>query len=490
MSKKKTGIIVAIVVVVIAAVAVGLWFLLRGNFGGSNNGDKVYVESVESLTKVNMGVQNRYSGVVEPQKSWDIKKNPEKTVKEVFVKEGDTVEEGTPLFEYDTESIKDEIAQAKLELEGIDNQIADYYNQIKTLKNERASVSEDEKFQYTTQIQTIETSIKQAEYNKESKQVEIQKKEESLNFAVVTSEIAGIIKSISENGYDPYTGQELPFMTVLAVGDYRVKGTVNEMNVASIPVGSQVLLRSRVNEEQTWTGTITEVDTNREADSNNNNGMYYDGGGGETATKYPFYIELDSTDGLILGQHLYIELDMGQMEVKEGVWLYETYIMMEEGGNYVWADNGRNRLEKREIELGDYDADMMSYQIVSGLTEEDYIAYPMNYLYEGVPTVTDEAEVDYTSPMYQEDGMMNGNDMMDGDGMEDGMMGGDDMMGIDGAEDNMMGGEGLEDNMMDGGGMEDGMMDGEGAEDGIIPEGDAANVPEDGAGTDADAPIE
>ena len=297
MSKKKIGIIAAVVVLTAAVSVTGLWLLQRGGGKGSGK-DKVYVESVASITNTGAGVQNRYSGVVEPQQSWDVKKNTEKTVKEIFVKEGDQVEAGTPLFEYDTESVKDEIAQAQLELEGLGNQISDYYNQIETLKEERAAVSEDEKFQYTTQIQSIQTSIKQAEYNKESKKAEIAKKEEALKNAVVSSEIAGTVKSISENGIDPNTGQELPFMTVLAVGDYRVKGTVNEQNVWSIPVGSPVLLRSRVDETMTWTGTITEVDTNT-TESGNNNGMVYEGGGMETATKYPFYIDLDSAEGLL-----------------------------------------------------------------------------------------------------------------------------------------------------------------------------------------------
>ena len=38
--------------------------------------------------------------------------------------------------------------------------------------------------------------------------------------------------------------------------------------------------------------------------------------------------------------------------------------------------------------VGEYDADMDQYQIISGLTEDDYIAWPMDGLYEGVATVT------------------------------------------------------------------------------------------------------
>ena len=62
---------------------------------------------------------------------------------------------------------------------------------------------------------------------------------------------------------------------------------------------------------------ITQVDFEN-TESNNNN--YYSDSTGESGSTYTFYIELDSASGLILGQHVYIELDNGQDEVKEGVW--------------------------------------------------------------------------------------------------------------------------------------------------------------------------
>ena len=46
---------------------------------------------------------------------------------------------------------------------------------------------------------------------------------------------------------------------------------------------------------------------------------------------------------------------------------------------------------------------MDEYEIVSGLTEDDYITWPMQGLYEGVITVTDESEVDYSSPLYNQE---------------------------------------------------------------------------------------
>ena len=40
-----------------------------------------------------------------------------------------------------------------------------------------------------------------------------------------------------------------------------------------------------------------------------------------TASKYPFYVTLDSSDGLLMGQHVYIEPDHGQGQRQEGIHL-------------------------------------------------------------------------------------------------------------------------------------------------------------------------
>lgn len=468
MNKKKIGIIVAAVAVV-AAIGGGAWYFLKERGGSGNKADKVYVETVESLTAANSGSQSRYSGIVQAQETWDVNKDSEREIKEVFVKKGDMVEEGAKLFEYDMDEVAAEIQQAQLELEGLQNDITNLQSQINQLTKERNSVSADEKFEYTADIQEKENSIKQTEYNIESKKAEIQKKQESMDKAVVTSKIAGVVKSINESGVD-MMGESAAYMTILAVGDYRVKGTVSETNVQFLSEEQPVILRSRVDEEQTWAGKISKIDTQNE--EQNNNDMYYDdsSGGAEKATKYPFYVALESTEGLIMGQHLFIELDQGQTEEKEGIWLFEAYIVQEEESAYVWADNGKNRLEKREVELGEYDENLGAYEIVSGLSGQDAIAFPMEGLYEGVTTVTDISEVDYTSPLYNQegeegegnlDGEENDGDMdFDGGGAES-LDGGEDFGGdgLSGGEENPDGGGGTDgsgEESPDGGGGTDG----------------------------------
>ena len=242
------------------------------------------------------------------------------------------------------------------------------------------------------------------------------------------SKVSGVVKTINEKGTDEY-GNSAPFMTVLQTGDYRIAGSIDEQNIWTISEGQQVLIRSRVDAEKTWNGVISLIDTENPKQSNNNN--YYSSSDSDMqmASKYPFYVELDSVDGLILGQHVYIELDLGQEETKEGLWLYGSYIVQDDGEPYVWAANDKERLEKRYVTLGEYDAEMDEYEILSGLTVSDYITWPMPGLYEGVTTVTSEAEVDYSSPLYnQEPSDMEGDGFYDVDPgmMED--MGGTEWM--------------------------------------------------------------
>lgn len=418
MSKKKK---IILAVVIIAAAAVAAAVILGQKLGmGKNKGSLVYVESVADLTGGgNAGLQNRYSGVVESQETWDVNLNTEQTVKEVFVEVGSEVEEGTPLFEYDTNDLNLQLSQAKLELEEIANEISGYNSQIKTLTAEKATVSKDEQFNYTVQIQSLQTSIKQAEYNQESKKLEIQKIEESMTQSVVNSKIAGVVKEVNEAGSTDEYGNAKPFISILTTGDYRVKGLVNETNVWMLTEGQPVILRSRVNEETTWAGTIEAVDTENQESGNNNNMMYSgDSDANMQSSKYPFYVKLGSSDGLMLGQHVYIELNEGQTETKEGIWLYSGYIVQDEETPYIWADNGKGKLEKRTVELGEYDEEMDMYEVASGIAQTDYIAWPQEGFSEGMGTTTNMEE----STMMEE-GSDGEGDMTDESGISnEGMM--------------------------------------------------------------------
>ena len=82
---------------------------------------------------------------------------------------------------------------------------------------------------------------------------------------------------------------------------------------------------------------------------------------------------------------MYIEPDTGEAEDEPaGPRLPEYYIGYEDDGSaYVWAASDKDKLEKRPVTLGVYDEMMGVYEIVEGLTADDYIAFPMEDLTVG-----------------------------------------------------------------------------------------------------------
>lgn len=142
--------------------------------------------------------------------------------------------------------------------------------------------------------------------------------------------------------------------------------------------------------------------------NDSNNGYYYSSGDGSTqSNSYPFYIELDSSEGLMLGQHVYVEADYGQSEEKAGIWLDESFICdADTDSPYVWVDNGKGKLEKRSVTLGQHDDNLYQYEIADGLSKDDKITYPEDGLEEGMKTA-----VGSNGQMGQSNPVMDGEDM-------------------------------------------------------------------------------
>jgi len=403
--KKKVWIGLAIVLL---CIAIGVIVFLKLNSrSGSKGKNVVLVESVKDITGNYVGLSNKFMGIVESQDTKGVNKDSSKKVKTVFVKEGDMVKENDPLFEYDTDDMNLTLRQLELDLQGIKNEISGYNDQINSITQQMKTQEYEEKLASKAQISVLKAEKAEAQNNITKKELEIERQKKSIENSVVLSPMDGIVKKINnqddqssdDNGdmgmdYYGYSGEESgdnAFITIMAMGNYRIKGTVNELEIGRISEGMQVLVRSRVDDEAIWRGSITSISRENEnsATDQNNYDMY----GAETASKYTFYVDLEETDNLLLGQHVYIEPDLGQSSVKEGIWLPEYFILEDGGNSYVWARNKKGLLEKRRIEKGEYDEEGMLYEIKSGLTLDDFIAYPAEYYEEGNKTTTDMSEV-------------------------------------------------------------------------------------------------
>ena len=218
------------------------------------------------------------------------------------------------------------------------------------------------------------------------KKAEIDKLEDNIDNAVVVSGISGIVKKIN-NGDSSGTGSDdNSFITVMKVGNYRIKGTVNEQNIGELTTGAAVLVHSRVN-DRTWKGTITKIDTEN-AVNPQNSGYFYVSSEDTKSSKYPFYVELEDSEGLILGQHVYVEPDLGQDDEDNspGIWLASYMVDQSDPAHpFVWKDAG-GKLKKQQVTITDTMEEIGKVKISEGLELTDSIAIPDGTLSEGMKT--------------------------------------------------------------------------------------------------------
>ena len=418
----KKRILILLGILIIGGAAGGVCWKL-GFFGQEQeSGETAYVTEINQITGDVAGIANRYAGVVEPQKTEEVELENGRKVKTVKVKTGEEVKQGQLLFEYDLTSIQEDLEETQLDLDRLKNEAASLSEQIATLEKEKKQAEKDDQLSYTIEIETNKMNLKKNEYSQKSKQAEITKLQNTMGNTEVRSPIDGVIQKIDttklttdDSGMDDMdqdmsysdtgmTGEssQNAFITILSTGAYRIKGTVNEMNVGSIIEGEPVIIRSRVDENQVWKGTMGSVDresANSQSSSNAWGMMDASGDSQTSSTTYPFYVELQSSEGLMLGQHVYIEPDEGQEEKKEGLWISEFYIVdADTNSPYVWAADKDKRLVKKSVILGQYDETLGEYEIVEGLTKKDCIAYPSQLYEEGMKTTTNSAAAtDFTA---------------------------------------------------------------------------------------------
>ena len=374
---KKALKIIVILAIIAAAAAAGWYYLvpmLTGQGGMSFN--VAYVTRVSELTGEGMFKSNRYSAVVESQEIVNVDTDGDKKIKNVFVKQGDSVKKGDVLFEYDIEDLQFKIDQSRLERESSESEIKSYNEQIANLEKEQknANISQNTKLGLQNQIEQTKLLLKKAEYNLSILDTTIKKLENSIKNSVVKASVDGTIKSLDDPTAESY-------ITITSSGDFRLNASISEEHIDDFYVDEPITVRSRINEAVTWSGKVVNIDTTKPITSNGSGYLM----GLESTTKYPVYIALDSTDGLLMGQHVTIEEAREDDTHKEGLWLDDYYIADPEGDPYVWVEQD-GALAKRSVTLGEYDEENYKYEIKDGLKEDDYLAFPEDRLTEGMTT--------------------------------------------------------------------------------------------------------
>lgn len=363
--------------------------LLLSGCGSGTTNQTVYVQSVGDILGYDT-TATQFSGTVESSKSQKIEKDDDKTIDEVKVQQGDSVTKGQVLFTYNKDSLQISVDSAKLEVESIQNKISSYQQQIAQLKKDKKAASKSEQLSYNLQIQEAQLDLTSEQYNLKKKQKELDDLQKDLQNTDVVAEADGVVQSISSDNSSGSSDGSGTFMTILQTGAYKIKGQVSELEVGELEQGAEVTIHSRIDDGKTWTGTISQVDTNGAvSDSDENSMNSSDQNTENTASKYTFYVVPDTQDGMMIGQHVYITI--GKQETDNGIWLNADYVVRDGDTAYVWLANTNGVLEKRTVTIGRHNEEANTYEITDGLTLDDYLAFPTDDCKEGEKTTVSQA---------------------------------------------------------------------------------------------------
>ena len=256
---------------------------------------------------------NTFAGVAVSAGETKIEKKESYTVDEVAVSVGDEVKEGDVLFTYDVNKATLDLERAKLELEQMKNSLESLKANKESLEREKAAAPEDMQLSYSIEIRQAEADILEAEYDIKAKSKDIESFERSIENSEEKSPVSGTVTEINRDSNNEY-GEPKPFMVITETGAMRIMGYVNENNISEVNIGAPVRVVSRIDGAE-WSGTVSKIDTEKpEQGGDNYSYGYYEGPSVDSSSRYPFYVELDDSEGLMLGQHVYIIVDDSSFE--------------------------------------------------------------------------------------------------------------------------------------------------------------------------------
>ena len=212
-------------------------------------------------------------------------------------------------------------------------------------------------------MEELKRSIAENELALRVKNLEYRKMERELGDGVIYADFDGTVLTV--NDPDEAYQNNLPVLKLSGGGGYYIRGTISELRLNSIFVGQSVEVTSWQTYE-TYMGTISEI-----SDVPTTDDFWYDGNA--NASYYAFYVVL--SDDVDLEEGSMAELRLVQEEGASGFYLQDAFFLQENGKNYVFVRGENGLLEKREVVTGGKLWGQYT-EILSGLTREDFIAFP------------------------------------------------------------------------------------------------------------------
>lgn len=225
------------------------------------------------------------------------------------------------------------------------------------------------------QIKQVESQLRDYQLDLKEVQLELDKMEKDMKNQTVNSTINGVVKVAQDPQLALESNSSDPLIQVVSSEGLYIQGTVSEMQLDDFTVG-QILNGYCYDNGVSFQAEVVEVSPYPVE-------SYSDG----SSSVYPFTAYISDATGLSNYSYAELTSTANGMSGGSSVIVEKPFIRSEDGQYYVMKDDGDGHLVKQVVQIQGilYGS---SYQISSGLTMQDKIAFPYGKnVKEGAKTV-------------------------------------------------------------------------------------------------------
>lgn len=208
---------------------------------------------------------------------------------------------------------------------------------------------------------------------------------QEMNSGIVKATISGTVINLKDEQTAQSSGE--PLMQISEGGAFYITIQLGEYDLERYEVGALVTIASWMDYGYTTTGSLVSI-----SQEPTQSGYYGGYGGNSDVSVYEATIVVPAEANLHEGDWVGVTFASDETQGSGVLYLENAYIREENGLTYVYRRNSQGLLEKAYVQTGTV---MWGYtEVVRGLTEEDWIAFPYGKdVVDGAPTYEESGEL-------------------------------------------------------------------------------------------------
>lgn len=351
---KKWAKIILVLVVVIIAIVTGCKYYAQKQEEAKKpvvNTAQVQYMSMKSIVSA--------TGTIKPVESVEVSSKITARVKQVLVKENDTVTQGQTVALLDGKDYETQKEQAEFTLKNAKI----IYDRTNYLYNIGAKSKED---------------LDNAQYNYDTAQSKLEEAESNLSETVIVSPMDGVV--IGEpvtDGTMAVQGNSNPtvIMRIADLSRKQIFAKVDETDIGSVRVGQKATFTVDAYNGKTFTATVSKISqTDMDNSWNISNSSSSSSSSSAAVIYYSVTLDVDDPEGLLMpSMTARVEIETANKDSALAVPL--SALKTDKNGTYVIVIKDDGTTENRYVETGIYGDEFV--EIINGLSENEKVDVTM-----------------------------------------------------------------------------------------------------------------